>query len=72
MNPLRGPNLDDFGPRFIPLSDAYDLELRQVAHQAWKQLPRRGTIQGMTMHEGVYAFAGGPKQVGESGPCYNC
>jgi purine-nucleoside phosphorylase len=58
MNPLRGPNNDEFGVRFPPLSDAYDLELRRRAHHAWKRLgldktPRR-------LHEGVYAFLAGP------------
>jgi len=55
INPLRGPNADDFGVRFPPLSDAYDLELRMRAHQAWKkyEFNRR-------LHEGVYAFVAGP------------
>jgi purine-nucleoside phosphorylase len=58
INPLRGPNHDDFGVRFPPLSAAYDLELRRRAHLAWKKLqldktPRR-------LHEGVYAFLAGP------------
>lgn len=59
VNPLRGPNLDDFGPRFIALSDAYDLELRRAAHLAWKALSKDRPKQ-MAMHEGVYAFVGGP------------
>lgn len=29
-HPLRGPNLDEIGPRFLPMSDAYDLELRKL------------------------------------------
>jgi purine-nucleoside phosphorylase len=59
---LRGPNLDEFGPRFIALSDAYDLELRRAAHLAWKELSKAQSKQ-MAMHEGVYAFVGGPKYV---------
>lgn len=55
INPLRGPNDDDFGVRFPPLSDAYDLELRRAAHQAWK---RHGFSR--MLHEGVYAFVAGP------------
>jgi len=62
VNPLRGPNLDDFGPRFIALSDAYDLELRRAAHLAWKELSKERPNE-MAMHEGVYAFVGGPKYV---------
>ena len=55
INPLRGPNHDDFGVRFPPLSDAYDLELRRRAHQVWQKhdFKRR-------LHEGVYAFVAGP------------
>ena len=62
VNPLRGPNLDDFGPRFIALSDAYDLELRRAAHLAWKDISKE-KLRQMAMHEGVYAFVGGPKYV---------
>ncbi|KAI9741864.1 MAG: hypothetical protein M1834_000252 [Cirrosporium novae-zelandiae] len=60
IHPLRGPNEEDFGVRFPALSDAYDLKLRKVAHQAWKKTsgnPGRGTRR---IHEGVYAFVGGP------------
>ncbi|KAK8199217.1 nucleoside phosphorylase domain-containing protein [Phyllosticta capitalensis] len=58
FNPLRGPNPDDFGVRFPPLSDAYDLELRQRVHKAWGKL---GLGQGKRrLHEGVYAFVSGP------------
>ena len=31
LNPLSGPNDDRFGPRFIPLDDAYSPELRRLA-----------------------------------------
>ncbi|KAI9761201.1 MAG: hypothetical protein M1840_002001 [Geoglossum simile] len=58
INPLRGPNLDDFGVRFPALSDAYDIELRRMAHQAWKGLQLGQN--GRRIHEGVYAFVGGP------------
>jgi purine-nucleoside phosphorylase len=59
---LRGPNLDNFGPRFIALSDAYDLDLRRAAHSAWEELSKDDPKK-MKMHEGVYAFVGGPKYV---------
>lgn len=58
INPLRGPNLDEFGVRFPPLSDAYDLELRRRAHKAWKKLGF--DQQKRRIHEGVYAFLVGP------------
>ncbi|GME53134.1 purine nucleoside phosphorylase [Neofusicoccum parvum] len=58
FHPLRGPNADEFGARFPPLSDAYDLELRQRVHKAWKKL---GLDKGKRkLHEGVYAFVAGP------------
>ena len=45
--------------RFPALSDAYDLDLRRKAHQAWKKVNRRQA--GTRLHEGVYAFVGGPR-----------
>ncbi|MCJ1468636.1 hypothetical protein MMC07_007265 [Pseudocyphellaria aurata] len=58
IHPLRGPNADDFGTRFPALSDAYDLDLRRRTHQMWKKL-EHGT-DNRRLHEGVYAFVGGP------------
>jgi len=52
-NPLRGPNLDEFGPRFPDMSQAYDPELRQVARQTALE-------SGLLLHEGVYAGLAGP------------
>ena len=52
--------MDDFGRRCIALSDAYDLELRRVAHSAWKELSKENPKQ-MAMHEGVYGYIRGPK-----------
>ncbi|KAF2205167.1 hypothetical protein GQ43DRAFT_408058 [Delitschia confertaspora ATCC 74209] len=57
-NALIGPNIDEFGVRFPPLSDAYDLDLRRRAHRAWKKLGLDKTKR--RMHEGVYAFLSGP------------
>ncbi|KAJ5753827.1 uncharacterized protein N7511_007980, partial [Penicillium nucicola] len=57
-HPLRGPNEEEFGVRFPPLSDAYDLELRRHVHQAWNTvMPPKSDRK---LHEGVYAFVGGP------------
>lgn len=55
MNPLMGPNEAEFGERFIPMSDAYDLSLRKSVFRAAKQL---GTLQ--KVHEGTYAMVSGP------------
>lgn len=59
FHPLRGPNAEDFGVRFPPLSDAYDISLRQAAHKAWRDL-RQEQPSRRRMHEGVYAFVSGP------------
>lgn len=55
FNPLRGPNLDSFGPRFLPLSDAYDFDLRKLFFKTRNELGITRTV-----HEGVYFFAAGP------------
>lgn len=54
-NPLRGPNLDQFGPRFQPLSDSYDFDLRRLFFESKQKLGINRTV-----HEGVYFFAAGP------------
>ncbi|OJJ38559.1 hypothetical protein ASPWEDRAFT_36231 [Aspergillus wentii DTO 134E9] len=58
-HPLRGPNVEEFGPRFPPLSDAYDLELRRYVHKSWQTVMHRESRR--RLHEGVYAFVGGPR-----------
>jgi purine-nucleoside phosphorylase len=52
-NPLRGPNLATFGPRFPDMSEAYDLELRQLAREAAEE-------GGILLREGVYTGLAGP------------
>lgn len=58
VHPLRGPNIEEFGVRFPPLSDAYDLDLRRRTHKAWVKLGL--DKQRRQLHEGVYAFVAGP------------
>lgn len=58
-HPLRGPNCEEFGPRFPPLSDAYDLDLRRQVHKAWQEVMESNN-SNRRLHEGVYAFVGGP------------
>lgn len=53
QSPLRGPNLDEFGPRFPDMSRAYDLELRRLAHQVARE-------NNIPLREGVYACLAGP------------
>lgn len=59
FHPLLGPNAEDFGVRFPPMSDAYDISLRQLAHRSWRDL-RDLNPSARRMHEGVYAFVAGP------------
>jgi purine-nucleoside phosphorylase len=63
IHPLRGPNIEEFGTRFPPLSDAYDLDLRRRTHKAWVKLGL--DKQQRKLHEGVYAFVAGPTYVFE-------
>jgi purine-nucleoside phosphorylase len=53
LNPLIGPNLDEIGPRFPDMSQAYDRNLADLARAAAKQA-------GITLREGVYAGLSGP------------
>lgn len=53
LNPLRGPNDPELGPRFPDMSQAYDLELQEMALRVAKDL-------GLPLHQGVYICLGGP------------
>jgi purine-nucleoside phosphorylase len=53
LNPLRGPNQDDFGDRFPDMSQPYDRELIAVA----RKVARANNIH---LHEGVYICLAGP------------
>ena len=53
QNPLRGPNLEEFGPRFPDMSRVYDRELQEVARQVAKD-------NGIQLREGVYVCLAGP------------
>jgi purine-nucleoside phosphorylase len=52
-SPLRGPNLDEIGPRFPDMSRAYDQELGDLAR-------RVAANNQITLHEGVYVCLAGP------------
>ena len=45
-NPLRGPNIDAWGPRFPDLSEPYDPALRKLARQAARKLELPNVIEG--------------------------
>ena len=53
LNPLVGPNDESFGPRFVPLGDAWDPSLRATMKSVAQQA-------GVTLHEGVYVAFRGP------------
>uniref|UniRef100_A0A0K3CNQ3 purine-nucleoside phosphorylase n=1 Tax=Rhodotorula toruloides TaxID=5286 RepID=A0A0K3CNQ3_RHOTO len=63
MNPLIGSNKDQFGPRFPPMSDAYDYPLRLSLFRAAHEL---GLLEEAKVEEtggvveGVYAWVAGP------------
>ncbi len=52
-NPLIGPNLDAFGPRFPDMGDLYRADLRKTVRQTAEKL-------GIPLQEGVYAMYSGP------------
>jgi purine-nucleoside phosphorylase len=53
FNPLIGPNIDELGPRFPDMSQAYDRQLLSVARNAASEL-------NMLVREGVYVGLSGP------------
>ncbi len=52
-NPLRGPNVEDWGPRFPDMSQAYDKEWLALAEQVAARC-------GISVHRGVYLAVTGP------------
>ena len=53
VNPLSGPNDDEFGPRFPALDEVYDSALRAQLHAVAQD-------SGLTLHDGVYLALLGP------------
>jgi len=53
QHPLRGPNDDQFGPRFPDMLRAYDARLLQL-------LRAEAQARNITLREGVYAMVAGP------------
>ena len=52
-NPLRGPNKEEWGPRFPDMSCAYDAELRKLFKKVAEDI-------GEEIREGVYVAVPGP------------
>ena len=53
FNPLFGPNIDELGPRFPDMSQAYDREFMKLARKAAEE-------SSITLREGVYIGLSGP------------
>ncbi|MCW5876980.1 MAG: purine-nucleoside phosphorylase [Anaerolineales bacterium] len=53
QNPLRGPNLDELGPRFPDMSQVYDRELQALAREVAAE-------ENLGLQEGVYCCLAGP------------
>jgi len=53
LNPLRGPNLAEFGERFPDMSQPYDRELIAIARKVAKE-------NNILLREGVYVCLSGP------------
>lgn len=53
LNPLRGPNIDEFGPRFPDMSQAYDRDLGNLARKISLE-------HKLNLKEGVYVCLSGP------------
>jgi purine-nucleoside phosphorylase len=53
VNPLRGPNEERFGPRFLDLTTVYSPRLRALAREVARDI-------GLVVEEGVYAAVSGP------------
>jgi purine-nucleoside phosphorylase len=53
LNPLRGPNLDEFGPRFPDMSEPYDAGLQTLARQVAAEAD-------ISLQQGVYVCLAGP------------
>ena len=52
-NPLRGPNLDDLGPRFPDMSKVYDRDLQAIARKVSDE-------EKLEIQQGVYVCLAGP------------
>lgn len=52
-HPLRGPNDDSIGPRFLEMVKAYDWDLRNIARTV-------AQANNIVLREGTYAYVSGP------------
>ena len=52
-HPLRGKNIDEFGPRFVDMSEAYNKKMIEIAEKTAQE-------QGIKVQQGVYVALQGP------------
>ena len=52
-NPLIGPNLDEFGPRFPDMSAPYSVQMNRL-------LVKAAALHDIELHQGVYVVVPGP------------
>lgn len=66
VNPLRGPNDKRFGARFPDMSEVYDREFQQIAHEEAEAIAHERFDKGLDekltdfIHRGVYCALSGP------------
>ena len=66
VNPLRGPNDPRFGARFPDMTQVYDRELQQIAHDEAQAIAHERFERGIDetkldlLHRGVYCALSGP------------
>ena len=53
-SPVRGKNIEEFGPRFFDMSSAYEPEYRDLAKRAASKI-------SMELREGIYFYCTGPQ-----------
>lgn len=53
-SPVRGPNINEFGPRFFDMSKVYDEDYRELSKRVARDL-------GIKVNEGVYFYCTGPQ-----------
>lgn len=63
LNPLRGPNLDEFGERFPDMSQVYDRELIRLSAKIAK-------ANKIKLHQGVYVCLSGPSFESPADLCF--
>ncbi len=66
VNPLRGPNDDRFGPRFPDMTEVYDREFQQIAHDHAVEIANERFENGIDpelnefVYRGTYCALSGP------------